>query len=115
MKSASPVIDYRTPEASPANRAVRRFQVIYAIGIVAAYATVWVCLSSWPHTSNSADPRKAELAMTIQVAGGAACAWLVLALRRTLHSHAIRRSVWTWLLIAANAFVALAVFPAGYN
>jgi hypothetical protein len=115
MESTSPVLDYRTPEASPARGSVRRFQVIYAIGIIAAYATIWFCLSSFPHTSNSADPRKAELAMTINVAGGTACAWLVLALRRIVRSSAIRRSVWTWLLVAANAFVGLAVLPFGYN
>src|SRR5436189_6375998 len=108
MESASPVLDYRTPETPPARRGVWRFQVLYALGIATAYSIVWYSWSSWPHTSNSLDPRKAELAITIQVAGGAACAWLVLALRRILRSGPIRRSVWTWLLVAANAFVALA-------
>ena len=115
MEGSPSALDYRTPAVSAGSRRVWRFQLIYALGIVAAYVTVWSCWGAWPHTSNSADPRKAELAMTIQVAGGAACAWLVLALRRTLRNDAIRRSVWTWLLIAANAFVALAVMPAGYN
>jgi O-antigen ligase len=103
------VLDYRAPEAPPSHRSIRRFQVIYAFGIAAAYLTVWFCDISWPTTTNSNDPRKTELAMTIQVAGGAACAWLGLALRRILLSDPIRRSVWTWLLVAANALVALAV------
>jgi O-antigen ligase len=115
MEPASPILDYHTPRESSAGRSVRRFQVIYAIGILAAYATIWFCSVLWPHNTNSADVRKAELAMTIQVAGGAACAWLVLALCRILRSGPIRRSVWTWLLVTTNALVALAAMPPGYN
>ena len=114
MGSATSILDYRSTAEPPQTRDVRRFHVIYFVGIAVAYITVWVCVSAWPHTSNSADSRKDELAMTIQVAGGAACAWLALAIRRILGNNAIRRSVWTWFLVTANVFVGLAVLPAGY-
>lgn len=115
MKSVSPILEYRGSAEGPADRGVQRFHAAYGIAMLVAYLTIGYCLSSWPQTSNSLDPHKSELAMTIQVTGGAACAWLVLALRRILLSNPISRSVWTWLLVAANAVVGLAVFPSGYQ
>ena len=109
------VLDYHAAQAPRVASGTRRFLVIYAIGIAAAYCTVWYCAQTWPHNSNGADIRKAELAMTIQVAGGAACAWLVLGLRRILIRRTLRRNVWSWLLVAANAFVGLTALPMGYQ
>jgi hypothetical protein len=115
VQPAPEVLEYCTRPARRATDAVRRFHVIYAVGIVLAYIVIQQCWNAWPHTSNSAEPRKAELAMAIQVTGGAACGWLALALRRINNIGAIRWSVLTWLLVAANAVVGLAVLPMGYQ
>jgi hypothetical protein len=46
-----------------------------------------------------------------QAVGAAACVWLIMALVRIVQNDAIRRSRWTWLLVAANAYICLAVLP----
>jgi hypothetical protein len=116
MEKSLPILHYRTPNPSSPSLTPRRFLTTYASGVLTIYATLWYCISSWPHTTNNADPRKAELSITVQVAGGTACAWLILALRR-LPSEARSGFPYTLLvgsILAANALAALAVLQGTY-
>ncbi len=110
-------LDYREPStvAPAASAAFRRERLVYGVGVVVACALETALFLSWPHTSNSLDPEKAELYAAMHVVGGAAAAWLVVGVRRLVNSPLGRRSVAMWLLTVVNLVPAAFALPGGYQ
>jgi hypothetical protein len=116
MNEKPPILGYAGPTTSGAETAVfHRMRLIYGIGVGVCLLWQFFSWASWPHTSNSADPLKAELFMGMRVGGGAALVWLVLGLRRILLSRLARRNLLAWSLVAANAFGAFPILMTGYQ
>jgi hypothetical protein len=110
-----PTLEYAAPNRDPADPGFRRVLTIYCIGVAICCAGQLYLMATWPGTSNSLAPGKAENFMASIVLGWLAVAWLVLGLRRILISRAGRRDLVAWLLVFANLVAALPILSTTYQ
>ena len=92
-----------------------RERLIYGIGVGILCTAQIAAISSWPASSNSLAPGKAEIFMATKVIGGTAMVWLFLGVRRIMLSPAARRDVLSWLLVFANIVAMLPLAAMGYD
>ncbi len=121
MIEKTPTLNYARPIEPLSGEALfrqqeafRKLSMIYCFGVGVIWLVLIGIVNSWPHTSNSLDPLKAELDMYRVPTGGAAIAWLVLGIRRILQSRLARQNVLIWLVVFAIAFAGLFVIPTNY-
>jgi hypothetical protein len=93
----------------------RRVRIIYVVGVAAVWAFLLMFQLNWPHTSNGADPRKAEPFMAEHVTGWAALTWLILGMRRIIFSRALRGDWLAWVAATANLMAICPIFWSGYQ
>ena len=117
MANHPPTLEYaaRSTSSSIEERPHRHVRLIYGIGVFMLFAFQFCEWASWPHTSNGADPRKAEIFMAMHVAGGAALVWLILGLRRIFVSPFLRRDAIVWLLVVGNVLAAFPILMDAYQ
>lgn len=99
---------WRSRLTPPDFRAVRRFEiarVIYSVAVLACLCASWYANSSFPHTTNSANPQALRMEHLLGQSAIACAMLFLLGLIWVAASRFPRRSRWVWGMLAASAAI----------